>query len=218
MPLSHDEVVHGKSSLLGKMPGDPWQKFANLRLLLGYMYGQSGKKLLFMGAELGQWGEWNHESSLDWHLLELLRMLVCNAGWRISTVYTGVCRPCMKAIVSHQVLPGSTVTMPKIACSVSCARVKRPHQAVVLVVCNFTPVPRLHYRLGVSGAGVWREVLNSDAQEYGGSGLGNLGRVEAEAVPYHGRPYSLDVCLPPLAVTFFLHEGEQPWNWLTPSG
>lgn len=203
LPLSHDEVVHGKSSLLGKMPGDDWQKFANLRLLLGYMYGQAGKKLLFMGAEIGQWREWNHDTSLDWHLLEYaphqgLQRWVADLNrlyGQTPALYEGDCEPGGFAWVDCNDASSSILSF---------LRYGSTDTPTVLVVCNFTPVPRLGYRLGVPCGGTWREVLNSDAQPYAGSGCGNGGHVEAVAIPQHGRPYSLELTLPPLGVLFLL--------------
>jgi 1,4-alpha-glucan branching enzyme len=201
LPLSHDEVVHGKGSLLGKMPGDTWQKFANLRLLLTYMYGQPGKKLLFMGGELGQWREWNHDESLDWHLLQYhhhsgVQKLVED----LNCLY--------RSEPSLYELDFSPMGFAWIDCNDSdqsvISFIRRGHASddIMLVVCNFTPVTRFHYRVGVPRGGFWREVLNSDAREYGGSGQGNLGGLEAVPHAYHGRPYSLNMTLPPLAALF----------------
>ena len=205
LSLSHDEVVYGKRSLLGKMPGDDWQKFANLRLLFGYMYGQPGKKLLFMGGEFGQWKEWVHEESLDWHLLEHaehagMRRWVedLNRRYRSEAALHDLdCQP--EGFEWIDCNDGS-------ASVVSFIRKARSPAEIVLVVCNFTPVPRAYYRVGVPRGGLWRELLNSDAAEYGGSGIGNLGAVEAAPNPCHGRLYSLDLTLPPLAVLFLKNE------------
>jgi 1,4-alpha-glucan branching enzyme len=206
LPLSHDEVVHGKRSLLAKMPGDDWQKPANLRLLFGYQYAQPGKKLLFMGAELGQWGEWNHDASLDWHLLDSaphagLRQWLgdLNALYRNEPALHELdCHPAGFEWVDCNDAEGSTLSF---------LRKGQATADVVLVVCNFTPVPRPGYLVGVPRAGFWKEVLNSDAEDYGGSGLGNLGGVEAVEVVWHGRPYCLRLTLPPLAALFFKSEG-----------
>jgi 1,4-alpha-glucan branching enzyme len=205
LPYSHDEVVYGKGSLLGKMPGDEWQKFANLRLLFGYMFGQPGKKLLFMGGEIGQWNEWYHEASLDWHLLALppndgLRRFVQD----LNHLYRG--EP-----VLHQgdVDPDG---FEWIDCAdsensvVAFVRRAKSSDELVLVACNFTPVPRHNYRLGAPRGGVWKEVLNSDAKTYGGSGQGNLGALEAAPVGAHGRYDSLNLVLPPLGVVFLKSE------------
>jgi 1,4-alpha-glucan branching enzyme len=208
LPLSHDEVVHGKGSLLAKMPGDDWQKFANLRLLFGYMYAQPGKKLLFMGGEIGQWNEWYHDVSLDWHLLaypphsglqQCLRDL--NGLYRNEL-----------ALFELDFEPGG---FEWIDCSDSQAsilaliRKGRSTDGVVLVVCNFTPIPRLNYRVGAPRGGYWREILNTDSKDYGGSGHGNLGGVEASPISFHGRPYSLNLTLPPLGAVFFKCEADE---------
>jgi len=201
LPLSHDEVVYGKGSLLAKMPGDDWQKFANLRLLLGYMYGQPGKKLLFMGGEFGQWSEWYHEVSLDWHLLDhpshagVLKWAAdLNQAYRREpSLFTQDFAPAGFEWVDCNDLDQSVISFLR----------RGAEGEVMLVVCNFTPVPRLHYRVGVPHAGFWGEILNSDALDYGGSGHGNLGGVEAAAIPCHGRPFSLDLTVPPLGALFF---------------
>ncbi len=202
LPLSHDEVTHGKGSLLGKMPGDDWQKFANLRLLLGYMYAQPGKKLLFMGAEFGQWREWVHDESLEWHLLQYLP----HSGLQrwvtdLNRFYRG--QPALYKLDFEQ------AGFEWIDCNdvehstISLIRKGRARDDITAVVCNFTPVTHFNYRIGVPQPGFWRELLNSDAEEYGGSGQGNLGGVEAAPTPFHGRSYSLTITLPPLAAVFF---------------
>jgi len=202
LPLSHDEVVHGKGSLLAKMPGDDWQKFANLRLLLGYMYAQPGKKLLFMGGEFGQWREWVHDESLEWHLLGYpphsgLKRWVED----LNRFYRG--QPALYELDFEQ------AGFEWIDCNdvehsvVSLMRKGRAPDDNVVVVCNFTPLTHVNYRIGVPRTGFWKELLNSDAREYGGSGQGNLGGVEAAPIPLHGRPYSLTITLPPLAAVFF---------------
>jgi len=203
LPLSHDEMVYGKGSLLSKMPGSDTQKYANLRLLLGYMYAQAGKKLLFMGGEFGQWREWNHDTSLDWHLLTYaphaglqrwvadLNHLYCHT----PALHEGDCNPAGFAWVDCNDTENSVVSFLRQGLS---------SQQSVLVVGNFTPVPRFNYRIGVPRAGMWREVLNSDARHYDGHGYGNLGGDGASPVPYHGRPYSLTLTLPPLAIVFFV--------------
>jgi 1,4-alpha-glucan branching enzyme len=207
LPLSHDEVVHGKGSLLGRMPGDDWQKFANLRLLYGYMYAQSGKKLLFMGGEFGQWQEWYHEVSLDWHLLQYAP----HAGlqkWVTDLNHTYRGEPALHELDTD---PGG---FEWIDCSdsqqstLALLRKGRSTEGLVLVAANFTPVPRTGFRVGVPREGYWREILNSDASEYGGSGMGNGGGVEAQPVPWHGRPYSLELTLPPLAVVWLRSPAE----------
>jgi 1,4-alpha-glucan branching enzyme len=197
LPLSHDEVVHGKGSLLGKMPGDRWQKFANLRAYLSFMWTHPGKKLLFMGGEFGQEAEWNHDQSLDWHLLDdslhrgvqsLVRDL--NRLYReLPALHEKDCEPRGFEWVDASDTENSVLSYLRRG-----SEADRP----CLTVCNFTPVPRHEYRVGVPCGGSWRERINSDAAEYGGSGLGNAGAVEAEAVTWHGRPYSLLLTLPPL--------------------
>jgi len=206
LPLSHDEVVHEKSALIGKMPGDEWQKRANLRLLFGYMFTHPGKKLLFMGGEFGQWSEWNHEKGLEWHLLQyaphqgILRWVTdLNRLYRRKTAL----HECDTESSGFEWVDFSDAEKSII----SFLRRGRSVDDIVLVACNFTPVPRYGYRIGVPFGGFWREVLNSDAVEYGGSGVGNLGGVEAEQVPAHGRAWSLPLTLPPLAVVILTPEG-----------
>jgi 1,4-alpha-glucan branching enzyme len=205
LPLSHDEVVHGKGSLLNKMPGDEWQKFANLRLLLGYMFGQPGKKLLFMGTELGLWSEWDHDRSLDWHLLGFsmhkgLQKWVADLN-RVYRSESGLheydCNGAGWEWIDCNDSEGSTLSFLR--------RGPKPGSCLV-IVCNFTPVLRLNYQVGVPQGGFWRELLNSDAHDYGGSGCGNFGGLMANPVSVHGRPFSLDVTLPPLGVVFLKPE------------
>ena len=199
LPLSHDEVVLGKRSFLEKMPGDDWQKFANLRLFLGEMFGLPGKKLLFMGTEHGERREWNHDGSLDWQLAESplhrgLRDYVrdLNALYRnTAALHRLDCRPEGFAWVDNGDASQSVISFLR--------RGDAPGE-VVLFAGNFTPVPRHHYRIGVPVGGRWTEILNSDAAAYGGSNLGNSGGADAEAVPMHGHPQSLDLTLPPLAM------------------
>lgn len=202
LPLSHDEVVHGKASLLSKMAGDDWQKFANLRLLLGHQWTQPGKKLLFMGGEIGQWSEWRHDHSLDWHLLQYAPHQGLQRWVRdLNALYRG--EPCL-----HQA-DHDWSGFEWIDCNDSdhsiISYLRRGHAAdtAVLVVFNFTPVPRHAYQLGAPWGGVWHEALNSDAHDYGGSGQGNFGGVAAEPIPCHGRPYRLRVTLPPLGMVVF---------------
>ncbi len=207
LPLSHDEVVHGKGSLLGRMPGDDWQKFANLRLLLGYMYAQPGKKLLFMGAELGQWQEWHHDRSLDWHLLEYQRHAEVkkwvegiNRLYRSEpALYELDCEP-----AGFEWIDGGDVEHSILVF----ARKGKSTGSIVLVICNFTPTAHFHYRIGAPRAGLWTELLNSDARQYGGSGQGNHDGIEATPIPWHGRPCSLDITVPPLATVFFKSGGQ----------
>ncbi|MDH3520775.1 MAG: 1,4-alpha-glucan branching protein GlgB, partial [Myxococcales bacterium] len=206
LPLSHDEVVHGKGSLLSRMPGDDWQKFANLRLLFGYQYTQPGKKLLFMGAELAQWREWSHESTLEWHLLEYERHRGVQRWVRdLNTCYRGTpalheldCEPKGFAWIDCNDDEQSTLTFIRRA---------RSEEANVVVACNFTPVPRNNFRIGVPCSGRWAEILNSDATLYGGSGQGNLGGVRTTPVAWHGYPCSFVATLPPLAIVLFAYEG-----------
>jgi len=205
LPLSHDEVVHGKRSLLGKMPGDDWRKFANLRLLFSYMYAQPGKKLLFMGGEFGQWNEWYHEVSLDWHLLEYpLHSGVQRWVKDLNRLYRD--EQCLHELDFH---PDG---FEWIDCSdsqgsiLNLLRKGRSTGDILLVALNFTPVSRFNYRVGVPRGGYWRELLNSDAREYGGSSHGNLGGVEASPISFHGRPCSLPLTLPPLGAVFFKSE------------
>jgi 1,4-alpha-glucan branching enzyme len=202
LPFSHDEVVHGKRSMIGKMPGDAWQKFANLRTLYGYMYGHPGKKLLFMGDELGQWNEWNHDTSLDWHLLEqpLHRGL---QRWvrDLNTFYRA-----QPALLEQDFSPSG---FEWIDCQdaprsvISFLRWPKKRRSALAFVCNFTPLPCHNYRIGVPWGGFWQEALNSDASLYGGSGQGNLGGVAASPIPMHGRPYSLNITIPPLGTVAF---------------
>ncbi len=202
LPLSHDEVVHGKGSLLNKMPGDRWQKFANLRLLYAYMYSQPGKKLLFMGSEIAQWREWNHDVSLDWHLLEEpahagVQRLVSDLNRAYASEPAMFVRDTDPS--GFDWIDGSDAEHSAIAYLRLGGEGDRP----VLVVMNFTPVVRHDYRVGVPCAGDWVEILNTDAEHYGGSGVGNLGQVSSEPVAAHGRACSVRVTLPPLAAVWF---------------
>jgi 1,4-alpha-glucan branching enzyme len=201
LPLSHDEVVHGKGSLIGKMPGDEWQKFANLRLLFGYMYAQPGKKLLFMGDEFGQVREWGHDTSLEWDVLQYPVHRGLQAWMeQLNRVYRN--EPALHELDSDPRGFEWIDCNDNAASTLSLVRKGKSPKQQIVVVCNFTPVPRIGYRLGVPGGGFWREVLNSDAKEYGGSGMGNLGGVMAQEEPVHGRPYSLNLTLPPLTAIF----------------
>ncbi|AZB72431.1 1,4-alpha-glucan branching enzyme [Synechococcus elongatus] len=198
LALSHDEVVHGKSNLIGKMPGDEWQKFANLRCLLGYMFTHPGKKTLFMGMEFGQWAEWNVWGDLEWHLLQFaphqcMKQFVkdLNQLYRNSpALYSEDCNQSGFEWIDCSDNRHSIVSF-----------VRRAHDSdrFVVVVCNFTPQPHAHYRIGVPAAGFYREIFNSDARPYGGSNMGNLGGKWTDEWSCHNRPYSLDLCLPPLA-------------------
>jgi 1,4-alpha-glucan branching enzyme len=208
LPLSHDEVVHGKGSLAGTMPGDDDQKLANLRLLFGYMYAQPAKKLLFMGGEIGQWREWNHDSSLDWHLLQDPRhaglqrwMADLNRLYQEEPALHELdCDPAGFEWIDCQDTDNGVLLL---------LRKARGGAPPVVVALNFTPIRRPGYRVGVPGGGFWWEVLNSDAEDYGGGGEGNLGGQEASAVPAHGRPFSLSLVLPPLSAVF-LRQGHDP--------
>jgi 1,4-alpha-glucan branching enzyme len=213
LPLSHDEVVYGKGSLIGKMPGDDWRKFANLRLLFSYMYAQPGKKLLFMGGEFGQWSEWNHDASLQWELLQrpphaALRLLLGD----LNRLYREE-----PALVGCEVSPSSFewIDLHDAEKNVlSFLRKGRSPGQLIAAVFNFSPIPRDSYRLGVPSKGHWTEILNSDATIYGGTGRGNFGGVDTVPIPLHGRDYSITVNIPPLGAVFFrwepagLREGE----------
>ena len=206
LPLSHDEVVHGKKSIVSKMPGDEWQRFANVRAYYGFMWGHPGKKLLFMGSEFGQTAEWNFDQSLDWHLLQydihrgvqdLIRDL--NAVYRETpALHARDCEPEGFRWVVADDHANSVLAW---------LRFGEPGDPPVLVASNFTPVPRAHYRVGLPLAGEWREIVNTDAGRYGGSNLGNLGGVMAKAEPSHGLPASAEVVLPPLATVYFRFAG-----------
>jgi 1,4-alpha-glucan branching enzyme len=196
LPLSHDEVVHGKRSLIDKMPGDEWQKFANLRAYYGFMYTHPGKQLLFMGGELGQRREWNHDASLDWHLLEEtphrgVRSLVKDLNALYSAtpaLYEVDFEPAGFGWIEGGDMENSVVSF-----------LRRGNKDLAIVVCNFTPVVRHGYRIGVPEGGTYEEALNTDDTRYGGSGVGNSGGVSVEKVPSHGQPYSVSLTLPPLA-------------------
>jgi 1,4-alpha-glucan branching enzyme len=211
LPLSHDEVVHGKGSLYGRMPGDSWQKFANLRLLFGYMYTHPGKKLLFMGGEFGQWPEWDHDHSLEWHVLEHPQHRDLQKWVRdLNHLYRA--EPALfEQDFDHKGF--EWIDFHDADSSVlSYLRRSKSGDAVLAVACNFTPVARHNYRIGVPQGGYWKEILNSDAKEYGGSGQGNLGGVEASPASFYGKfEYSLSVTLPPLGLVVFQNQpGEQP--------
>jgi 1,4-alpha-glucan branching enzyme len=205
LPLSHDEVVHGKGSLVGKMPGDEWQRFANLRLLFGYMFAQPGKKLLFMGDEFGQVREWGHDLSLEWHVLQYpLHRGMQNWVEQLNRLYRA--EPALHEIEADPAGFEWVDCNDTAASVISLLRKGKRSEDTILIVCNFTPVPREGYHIGVPFDGFWRELLNSDAADYGGSGVGNLGGKQAESVPTHGRPYSLSLSLPPLGIGFFKKE------------
>jgi 1,4-alpha-glucan branching enzyme len=205
LPLSHDEVVHGKRSLINKMPGDEWQRFANLRLLLALMYAQPGKKLLFMGAELAQVEEWNHDGQLAWDKLNV----PAHAGIRqllghLNRTYAHEAALHLRDFDSRgfEWVDANDAEHSVLAF----ARRAEDETHPIVIACNFTPVPRHNHRLGVNFTGTYREIVNTDAKEYGGSGQGNMGAVEATPTPHHGRPFSLNVTLPPLAAVFLKRE------------
>jgi 1,4-alpha-glucan branching enzyme len=202
LPLSHDEVVHGKGALLSKMPGDDWQKFANLRLLYGYMYAQPGKKLLFMGCEFGQWNEWNSDRSLDWHLLQWLPHLGIQSWVRdLNALYRS--EPALHELdCDHHGFEWVDANDSEQSI-LTFMRKGRDAADQVLVAFNFTPVPRHDYHVGIPEGGRWQEILNSDAPQYGGSGQGNMGAVDAAPINWHGKPYLLNVTLPPLGMVMF---------------
>jgi 1,4-alpha-glucan branching enzyme len=207
LPLSHDEVVYGKGSLINKMPGDHWQKFANLRVLFSYMYSQPGKKLLFMGGEFGQWAEWSHDGSLDWALLQFpmhsgLRLLVgdLNRLYRSeAALHHG----------EHNAANFEWINYHDEELNIlSYVRKGGSSDQIVAVVCNFSPVPRTGYRIGVPRKGYWREIFNSDAASYGGTGRGNWGGVLTSPFALHGRDYSLALDVPPLGAVFLRWQSE----------
>jgi 1,4-alpha-glucan branching enzyme len=203
LPLSHDEVVHGKGSLIGKMPGDDWRKFANLRAYYGFMWGHPGKKLLFMGGEFAQWREWNHDASLDWHLTDQApHRGVQNLVRDLNRLYRELPalhrRDCDGAGFEWSVADDAEQSV------FAFLRYGEEDDPPVLVVSNFTPVPRYRYRIGVPRGGRWREALNTDAAPYAGSNLGNAGGVVADARSVHDQPCSLELTLPPLATLFFV--------------
>jgi 1,4-alpha-glucan branching enzyme len=209
LPLSHDEVVHMKRSLYGRMPGDEWQKYANLRLLFGLMYAQPGKKLLFMGDEFGQWPEWNHESSVQWHALAD-RFHAGVQKWVADLNHLYRAEPALHELdfqadgfewIDHHDAKHSVLSF---------MRKGRSTADLMLAVFNFTPVVRANYRLGAPRGGLWQEILNSDANAYGGGNLGNAGGVEAENIAMHRRPFSLRLCLPPLSALLFINRAPVP--------
>ena len=202
LPVSHDEVVHLKHHLISKMPGDEWQRFANARAFLAYMFGHPGKKLLFMGVDIGQTSEWNHDDSLPWHLLQwpvhhTLMTMVKELNWfyrrepalyEVDDSYSGF------EWIDFNDVSGS---------SISFVRYARDREDFLVFACNFTPVPRHNYRIGVPRGGVYREVFNTDAAMFGGSNMGNMGEKTADDFASHGHPASIRITLPPLAVVVF---------------
>jgi 1,4-alpha-glucan branching enzyme len=206
LPISHDEVVYGKGSLLGKMPGDRWQRFANLRAYLGFMWAHPGKKLLFMGSEIAQAREWNHDAELDWPLLgDPMHAGIQRLVGDLNRLYAG--QPSLHqrdALASgFRWLVGDDRANSVFAF----LRLGEAGSAPVLVVCNMTPMPRHGYRIGVPSAGRWREVANTDSRFYGGSDLGNDGAVHALEQPSHGEAHSVLLTLPPLSTVMLRAEG-----------
>jgi 1,4-alpha-glucan branching enzyme len=204
LPFSHDEVVHGKAAMLSKMPGDDWQKFANLRLVIGLMYGFPGKKLLFMGMEIGQWTEWNHDYSLDWHLLQWAPHQGVQRWLKdLNTLYMN--EPPLHQVDFHY-SGFDWIDFSDRANSIISFERKAADGSTIIAIYNFTPVPRMAYRVGVREPGAYRELLNSDGTFYGGGNMGNGGWIHSEPVSTHGRNHSLSLTLPPLAVLFLKKE------------
>lgn len=201
LSLSHDEVVHGKGSLASKMPGDDWQKFANLRLLLGYMFAHPGKKLLFMGIEMAQWGEWKHDQSIDWHLLQYGPHQGIHQWVKdVNKLYRDE-----PALFQRDFTPDGFEWIDLNDYNqgvISFLRKSADGKSKILAVCNFTPMTWHDYNIGVPDQGLWKELLNSDAAIYGGSGQGNLGGRQSVAKPFHGRPCSISLTIPPLGILF----------------
>ena len=202
LPLSHDEIVHGKGSLLDQMPGDLWQKNANLRLLYSYMWAHPGKKLLFMGSDIGQWNEWNCDESVHWHLLQ----------WESHQGVQRVVRDLNKLLqeqpalyqldFDHQGFEWIDCQSASESCMAFIRRGKDSSEELIFV-CNFTPVVRKEHRVGLPHSGWYQEVFNSDSEHYGGSNVGNFPGVQAEPIEWHGRPWSIKIKLPPLAAVIF---------------
>ncbi len=202
LPISHDEVVHGKRALLDKMPGDAWQKFANLRLLYALMFGFPGKKLLFMGCEFGQWREWNFESSLDWHLLEHeSHQGVSRLVQDLHSLYSAE-RSLFEMDFAYSGFEWIDFS-DEANSIISFERKTADGSESIITIFNFTPVPHHGYRIGVSRPGFYEEILNSDGSVYGGSNVGNAGKVTAEEIPHHNRDYSIVLTLPPLGALYF---------------
>jgi len=201
LSLSHDEVVHGKGALAAKMPGDDWQKFSNLRLLLGYMFAHPGKKLIFMGIEMAQWGEWKHDQSIDWHLLQYApHQGVSQWVKDLNKLYREE-----PALFQRDFTPDGFEWIDLNDYNqgiISFLRKSADGKSKIIAVCNFTPQTLNDYSIGVPELGLYREMLNSDAAVYGGSGKGNLGGKQSVAKPFHGRPYSISLTIPPLGIIF----------------
>jgi 1,4-alpha-glucan branching enzyme len=207
LPLSHDEVVHGKGSLLGRMPGDDWRRFANLRLMFSYMFTHPGTKLLFMGGEFGQSGEWNHDRSLDWDLLQYTpHQGVFKCVQALNTLYK------QEAALYHYAFDNRGFEWVDYSdrenSVIIFKRLSNETKDTLIVVCNFTPEARQHYRIGIPVRGKWKEVFNSDDQSFGGSGVLNQGALTTTPVKYHGQDYSVAITLPPLAVSILKLEKE----------
>lgn len=202
LSLSHDEVVHGKGALAAKMPGDDWQKFANLRLLLGYMFAHPGKKLIFMGIEMAQWSEWRHDQSIDWHLLQYApHQGICQWVKDLNNLYRHE-----PALFERDFTPDGFEWIDLNDYNkgvLSFLRKSADGKSQIAAVCNFTPMTWTDYNIGLPSQGLWKEILNSDSQIYGGSGKGNAGGKQAVAKPFHGRPYSISLTIPPLGILFF---------------
>jgi len=202
LPLSHDEVVHGKGSLIRKMPGDEWQRFANLRAYFGYMWAHPGKKLLFMGGEIAQEREWNHDASISWELLGNPRHAGVQRLVRdLNHIYAA--EPALHGTDSDPNGFAWAVVDDQENSVFAMFRLARGGSSMILAVSNMTPVPRMRYRIGVPRAGAWHEVLNTDADIYGGSNMGNGGAVHTEEVASHGHSASLALALPPLSTVLF---------------
>ena len=207
LPLSHDEIVHGKGPLLDKMPGDKWQKFANLRAYFGFMYTHPGKKLLFMGDEFAQDKEWKYDDSLAWHLVEAkehkgIQRLVSDLNHLIQkepALYENDCDP-----AGFDWIDGSDIQHSVIAFM----RFDAKKKETLIVCCNFTPATLHNYRLGAPYAGTYKEIFNSNSQYYGGTNTGNKGAVTSENIPYHGKPYSVNLLLPPLSTIILKYQGK----------
>lgn len=212
LPLSHDEVVHGKGSLLGRMPGDEWQKFANLRLLFGYMYTHPGAKLVFMGGEFGQSGEWNHDRSLDWNLLQY----ASHQGALAFTQELNAHYKSEPALYHYSFDHRGFEWIDYLDRENSVMAFQRKsdkREDLLIVICNFTPQALQHYRIGVPYRGRWKEIFNSDSLKYGGSGVLNYGELVTMPIKFHNQDYSISITLPPLAITVLkLHKEDSEFE------
>jgi len=206
LPLSHDEVVHGKGPLMDRMPGDEWQRFANMRLMLSYMYAHPGTKLLFMGAEIGQTTEWRHDQSIDWHLLQYgYHKGIQNLVRDVNKIYRETPALYQRPFeeggfrwIDYSDTENSVIIFARYG--------EDENKDVVIAVCNFTPALHYNYRVGVPQKGKWKEIFNSDDKKYSGTGV-ETGLVETTSTPMHGMDHSIDIKLPPLGVTLFAWEG-----------